>query len=184
MKKIVLITCLICFILTGCTSTSNNKNTSQETESTLSAEEQASQKIYDEALDLAYDGDFYSAIQKLNELTEPYLDSEEMITVLQKDVDSLFIGTWHCSRANSCNDMEITLRIYPVYRSGEIELYFERDMVSSTGTGSSNLTGTIDIPSSSSITVSRLNSAKWTVSGNTLKEVFSCDGNKTNTYSK
>lgn len=183
MKKI-LITGLLCFILTGCASISNDKNISQETESTLPAEVQASQNIYDEALDLAYDGKFYEAIQKLEELVEPYLDSEELITLLQKDVDSSFIGTWHCSRANSCNDMDITLRIYPVYRSGKIKLYFERDMVSSTGTGSSNITGTIDIPSSSSTTVSNLNSAKWTVSGSTLKEVFTGDGNKTNTYSK
>ena len=98
-----------------------------------------------------------------------------------QEKDSLFIGTWHCGRVNSCNDMDITLKIYPVYRYGEIELYFERDMKSPTGIGSSNITGTIDIPTSTSTTVYDLN-AKWSISGNTLIEVFTGNGNKTNIY--
>ncbi len=100
-----------------------------------------------------------------------------------QEKDSLFIGTWHCGRVNSCNDMDITLKIYPVYRYGEIELYFERDMKSPTGIGSSNITGTIDIPTSTSTTVYDLN-AKWSISGNTLIEVFTGNGNKTNIYSR
>ena len=173
MKKLLLVSIMFCFLVTGCGKT-------QET----SKEEQKEQIIYDEALDLAYDGNFYGAIQKLNKLSEPYLDSEELIALFEDDVDSLFIGTWRCSRVNSCNDMDIILKIYPVYRYGEIKLYFERDMKSPTGTGSSNITGTIDIPTSNSVTVYNLNSAKWTVSGDTLKEVFTGDGEKTNTYSK
>lgn len=106
-----------------------------------------------------------------------------MIAPFEKDVDSSLIGIWHCSRAKSCNDMDITLKIYPVYRSGEINLYFERDMKSPTDIGSSNIIGTIDIPTSDTITIYKLNSAKWTVSGDTLKEVFTGD-NKTNIYSK
>lgn len=183
MKKIILF-CLVCFIFTGCGQSISDKNTNKETENILSVEEQVNQNIYDEAVDLAYDGEFAGAIEKLGELTEPYSDSEALLTLLREDVDSAFIGTWYCSRADSCNDMDITLKIYPVYRSGEIKLYFERDMISSSGTGSSNITGTIDATSSNSTTVSSLNSAEWTISGSTLKEVFTGDNNKVNTYSK
>lgn len=179
MKKLLSALIIFSFLVTGCGETQviGSKNHP-------SKEEQKEQNIYDAALDLAYDGNFYGAIKKLNELSEPYLDSEELIALFEKDVDSPFIGTWHCGRVNSCNDMDITLKIYPVYRYGKIRLYFQRDMKSPTGTGSSNITGTIDIPTSNSVTVSSLNSAKWTVSGDTLKEVFTGDGNKTNTYSK
>jgi len=45
-------------------------------------------------------------------------------------------------------------------------------LFSSEGIGSSNITGMIDIPTSGSTTVYNLNSAKWTVSGDILKEVF------------
>ena len=55
-------------------------------------------------------------------------------------------------------------------------------MKSPTGIGSSNITGTIDIPTSTSTTVYDLN-AKWSISGNTLIEVFTGNGNKTNIYS-
>lgn len=181
MKKLFFLLIILCFLITGCGKT---QETLTDSKSNLSQEEQKKKNIYDEALSLAYDGDFYGAIQRLNELSESYLDSKELITLLKKDIDSSFIGTWHCGRVHSCNDMDITLKIYPVYRYGEIELYFERDMKSSTGTGSSNITGTIDIPTSNSITVSKLKSAQWTVSEDTLKEVFTGDGNKTNTYSK
>ena len=181
MKKIFYILVILCFLVTGCGKT---QETLMDSESNLLEEEQKKQSIYDEALDLAYDGDFYGAIKKLNELSEPYLDSVELITLLENDIDSSFIGTWHCARVNSCNDMDITLKIYPVYRYKEIQLYFERDMKSPTGIGSSNITGIIDIPTSTSATVYDLNSAKWSVSGNTLKEVFTGDGNKTNIYSK
>lgn len=181
MKKLLLVLIVFCFLVTGCGKT---QETLIDSESNLSEEEQKKSNIYDEALDLAYDGDFYGAIQKLNELSESYLDSEELITLFEKDVDSSFVGTWYCSRAHSCNDMDITLKIYSVYRYGELKLYFERDMKSPTDTGSSNITGTIDIPTSDTITVYNLNSAKWTVSGDSLKEVFIGDGNKTNTYSK
>lgn len=181
MKKLLLVLVVFCFLVTGC---GKAQEVIINSGSNLSEEEQNRENIYDEALDLAYDGDFYGAIQKLNELSSSYLDSEELITLFEKGVDSSFIGTWYCSRVHSCNDMHITLKIYPVYRYGEIKLYFERDMKSPTGTGSSNITGTIDIPTSNTITVSNLNSAKWTVSGASLKEVFTGDGDKTNTYSK
>lgn len=164
---------MLCFLVTGC-------GKSQET----LEEEQKSQSLYDEALDLAYDGDFDEAIKKLNELPESYLDSEELIELFEKNKYSSFVGTWYCSRENSCNDMTITLEIYPVYRYGGVMLYFERDMISPTGIGSSNITGTIDVPKSSSTTVYDLNSAEWSVSGSNLKEVFTHDGNKTNIYSK
>lgn len=102
----------------------------------------------------------------------------------EKDVESPFIGTWYCARENYCNDMDITLKIYPVDISGKIKLYYERDMKSSTGVGSSNITGTIDIPTSDSVRVSDLNNAKWTVSGSNLIEIFTDNENRTNTYSK
>lgn len=102
----------------------------------------------------------------------------------EKDVESPFIGTWYCARENSCNDMDITLEIYPVDISGKIKLYYERDMKSSTGVGSSNITGTIDIPTSDSVRISDLNNAKWTVSGSNLIEIFTDNENRTNTYSK
>ena len=181
MKKILLVLIVFLFCVTGCGKT---QETLVNSESNLSEEEQEKKNIYDEALNLAYDGDFYGAIQKLNELSESYLDSKELIALLKKDVDSPFIGTWYCSRANSCNDMSIALKIYPVYQYGEIQLSFERDMKSPTGTGSSNITGTINMPTSNTTTVYNLNNAKWTISGNTLKEVFTGDKNKTNTYNK
>lgn len=180
MKKLLLALIIFSFLATGC---GKMQETSTDSKNHLSKEEQKEQNIYYEALNLAHDGDFYGAIKKLNELSEPYLDSEELIALFEKDVDSPFIGTWYCGRVNSCNDMDITLKIYPVYRYGKIRLYFQRDMKSPTGIGSSNITGTIDIPTSNSVTVSDLN-AKWTVSGDTLKEVFTGDGNETNTYSK
>lgn len=184
MKKTLVLLIMICLFVSGCGEVNESQEQLKGSEDILSEEEQKNQIVYDEALALAYDGDFFSAVKKINELSEPYLDSEELIALFEKDIDSSFIGTWHCGRANSCNDMDITLRIYPVYRYGEIELYFERDMKSPTGTGSSNITGTIDLPTSNSITVYHLNSAQWTVSEDTLKEVFTGDGNKTNTYSK
>lgn len=183
-NRMMLLVFLLYILLTGCGTTSNNEHINQVSEHTLSVEEQANKKIYDEALDFAYNGDFCSAVKKLNELSEVYLDSDDLIVLFAKDVESSFVGTWHCSRANSCNDMDITLKIYPVYRTGEIKLYYERDMKSSTGVGSSNITGTIDMPTSDSVTVFSLNSAKWTVTGSGLTEVFTGDGNKTNTYTK
>lgn len=182
MKKTLVLLIMICLFVTGCGEGKESQEQRKEPEDILSEEEQKNQIIYDEALALARDGDFSGAVKKFNELSEPYLDSEELIVLFEEDIDSSFIGTWHCGRASSCNDMDITLKIYPVYRHGEIQLYFERDMKSPTDIGSSNITGTIDIPTSDSITVSKLN-AQWTVSGDTLKEVFTGDGNKTNTYS-
>ncbi|MCI8301120.1 MAG: hypothetical protein HFI69_12415 [Lachnospiraceae bacterium] len=184
MKKTIVLLIIICLFVSGCGEVNESQEQQKESEDILSEEVQKNQTVYDEALALAYEGNFFSAVKKINELSEPYLDSEELIELFEKDIDSSFIGTWFCSRENSCNDMDITLEIYPVYRSGEIELYFERDMICLTGLGSSNITGTIDIPSSNSITVSSFGNAQWTVSENTLKEVFTSDGNKTNTYFK
>lgn len=177
----------ICMIIVLCSCSKQSTNQVEESTDFATPKKDKDQIIYEEALDYAYDGNFASAVSKLNEFVEPYEDSEELIELFGKDISSTFIGTWHCSRANSCNDMDITLTIYPIYRHGEMQLYFERDMKSEAGktsTGSSNITGTIGIPSSSLATVPNLNSAKWTVDGSILTELFSGDNNKQNTYTK
>ena len=67
---------------------------------------------------------------------------EQLTTSPKQQVQLTFksnlVGTWYCSRQNSCNDMEITLTIT---QEGET-LYLTRDMVSESGFGDSCLQGT------------------------------------------
>lgn len=180
MKKVITVFTISAMIML-CAGCANGGNTESNSSPQITAN--PNEAIYDAALDYAYDGEFDKAISKLKTLSEPYSDSDSVLETLETGVTSSFIGIWYCPKNKSCNDMEITLTIYPVYRSGEMKLAFERDMDAGAGkSGSSNITGTISLPTSNSTTVSRLNSAEWNVSGSTLKEIFE-DGKK-NTYTR
>ena len=48
--------------------------------------------------------------------------------------------TWYCSKVNSCNDMDIVLRVITNDVDGTITL--DRNMISDSGIGESHLTGT------------------------------------------
>lgn len=88
-----------------------------------------------------------------------------------------FVGEWYCSRNNSCNDMEITLRIV---QDGDT-LVFQRDMVSPTGIGSSDLSYSVAITNTGSVYCEDT-SATYIMRDNNLYEIF--DNGRENKYTR
>lgn len=78
---------------------------------------------------------------------------------------SNFVGTWYCSKEESCNGMEITLTIT---QDGKI-LNFDRKMISGNGIGGSDLTGRASIPTSNEISADYI-SGSYTLNDEILYE--------------
>jgi len=64
-------------------------------------------------------------------------ETKETKAIQYESINSDFIGTWYCNRINSCNDMDIVLRIAQI----NDRLSFNRNMVSDSGIGSSIIEG-------------------------------------------
>lgn len=168
---------LLCSV-SACTQGSGNNNMPTATPEP----KDPNQAIYDDAVSLARDKDVQAAINKLKTLPEEYEDSSALIEMFESALESSFVGTWYCSRANSCNDMEITLKITPYYSGNSMRLHYDRDMVSPTGSGGSKITGNTEIPSGNEVSASFVN-GKFKLDGNNLLEIFP-EMNRQNKYTK
>lgn len=138
LKSLILISVAsICFI-TAC-----GKGDVPALESTAT---NTAEVLYGDGIMLAiYDGN-QVALYRDDDFPKVYNNSAEVIAMYEQAMKSPFVGTWYCSRDNSCNDMDITLIITPFYTNGEMRFSFDRDMVSSTGEAGSHIIISILIP--------------------------------------